>query len=156
MSDNTADPPCPETTIIPALLRHARAAYGNAMRAALENACCNDIPKSGLYVIGGLALGAGGVPLGELAAELGMSKQSAGQLVDSLVLRGYLNRTVDPDDRRKISITLSERGHMAAKIQAAARERVDAALTTKVGAECVSQMRKDLATLCAMGRKDGS
>jgi DNA-binding MarR family transcriptional regulator len=154
MSDDTACPPWHETLVIPALLRHARTAYGNAMRAALDRAGCDDIPKNGLYVIGGLALGAGGVPLGQLAAELGVSKQAAGQLVDTLVLRGYLDRVVDPEDRRKISITLSKRGQMAATVQAEARDRVDAALASRVGAKCVSQMRKGLGALCAMGRKE--
>ena len=141
---------------IPGLLRHARTTYGAAMREALRAAECDDIPRNGLYVIGGLALGAAGVPLGRLAAELGVSKQAAGQLVDTLVLRGYLDRKLDPEDRRKVSITLSERGEMAAKVQAGARERVDAALAAQVGARCVSQMRKALGALCAMAREHAS
>ncbi|HEY3785222.1 MAG TPA: MarR family transcriptional regulator [Steroidobacteraceae bacterium] len=153
MTDATAVPHWYETAVVPVLLRHARTAYGGAMRAALQAAGCDDLPRNGLYVIGGLALGATGVPLGQLATELGVSKQAAGQLVDSLVLRGYLDRKVDPDDRRKLSITLSERGQMAAKVQAGARKRVDTALTAKVGAQCVSQMRKGLGALCAMGRQ---
>jgi DNA-binding MarR family transcriptional regulator len=152
MSD-AAEPCWYETTVIPALLRHARTAYGGAMRAALQAAGCDDLPRNALYVIGGLALGAGGVPLSQLAAELGVTKQAAGQLVDSLVLRGYLDRKVDPDDRRKVSITLSERGQMAAQVQGAARDRVDAALAAKVGEQCVAQMRKGLGALCAMGRE---
>ncbi|HTJ03578.1 MAG TPA: MarR family transcriptional regulator [Methylovirgula sp.] len=153
MSDETCERPWYETAVIPALLRHARTAYGGAMNAALIEAGCDDIPKNGHYVIGGLAMGAGGVPLGRLAEELGVTKQAAGQLVDTLVLRGYLNRTVDPEDRRKVSITLSERGQLAASVQAAARQRVDAALAAKVGADCVMQMRRGLGVLCAMGRK---
>ena len=41
--------------VMPALLRHARATYGLAMRRALARAGYDDIPKNGLYVIGGLA-----------------------------------------------------------------------------------------------------
>src|SRR5437870_374900 len=85
---------------MPALLRHARSTYGVAMRRALEEAGYEDIPRNGMYVIGGMALGAEGVPLGQLVKELGVSKQAAGQLVDMLVLRGYIDRTVDADDRR--------------------------------------------------------
>jgi DNA-binding MarR family transcriptional regulator len=124
------------------------------MRDALTEIGCDDVPKNGLYVIGGLAMGAGGVPLSQLVKELGVSKQAAGQLVDTLVLRGYLNRTVDQDDRRKISITLTPRGRAAAAAQAAARERVDAELQERVGTECVRHMRKALGALCAMGRKE--
>src|SRR5580698_2606995 len=102
-----------ETVAMPALLRHARTTYGVAMRQALADAGYDDIPKNGLYVIGGLALGAGGVPLGRLVKELMVSKQAAGQLVDTLVLRGYLARTVDDTDRRKLTVILTERGHAA-------------------------------------------
>ena len=45
--------------------------------------------------------------------ELGVSKQAAGQLVDTLVLRGYLERSVDPEDRRRLTLTLTERGMAA-------------------------------------------
>jgi hypothetical protein len=45
--------------VMSALLRHARYTYGIAMRRALAEAGYDDIPKNGLYVIGGLALGAG-------------------------------------------------------------------------------------------------
>lgn len=135
---------------LPALLRHARAAYGSAMRGALEDAGYNDIPKNGLYVIGGLALGAGDIPLAVLIRDLRISKQAAGQLVDALVTRGYLDRTVDEQDRRRLVVTLTERGRAAAATQAAARERIDAALLAKVGQRCVEQTRVALAALAGM------
>src|ERR1700761_5469766 len=150
------DQPVPEINlenlVIPALLRHARTTYGEAMHAALAEAGYDDIPANGMYVIGGLALGAGDVPLGALVRDLKTSKQAAGQLIDSLVLRGYVERTPDPDDRRKLTVTLTERGKAAAAIQAGMRQRIDAALTTRVGEETVSQGRRMLATLVAMGR----
>lgn len=145
------DQPWYTTVVIPALLRHARTAYGAAMRAGLASVGCDDMPPNGMYVIGGLALGDGGVPLRQLVAELGVSKQAAGQLVDTLVLRGYLERAVDPNDRRQISITLTPRGRAAAEAQAAALERVDADLAARVGDACVAQMRLALAVLCDMG-----
>jgi DNA-binding MarR family transcriptional regulator len=140
-----------DTVVIPALLRHARTAYGAAMRQALAEIDCDDIPKNGMYVIGGLAMGAGGVPLGQLVKELGVSKQAAGQLVDTLVLRGYLDRSTYAEDRRKLTVALTPRGQAAAA--AAARESIDAELTGQVGERCVGQMRKALGALCAMGRK---
>lgn len=135
---------------LPALLRHARNAYGSAMRRALEEAGYDDIPKNGLYVIGGLALGAGDVPLAALIRDLRISKQAAGQLVDALVSRGYLDRAVDEQDRRRLVVTLTERGRAAAAAQLAARQRVDAALLEKVGPECVQQTRIALAALTDM------
>jgi DNA-binding MarR family transcriptional regulator len=141
-----------ENLVIPALLRHARTTYGEAMRTALAEAGYDDIPANGMYVIGGLALGAGDVPLGALVRDLKTSKQAAGQLVDALVLRGYLERTPNPDDRRKLTVTLTERGKAAAAIQGEMRGRIDAALIGRVGEETVSQGRRMLANLVAMGR----
>lgn len=150
----TQDTPWYEQIVLPALLRHARNTYGSAMRAALAEAGHDDIPGNGLYVIGGLALGAGGVPLGQLVRELRISKQAAGQLVDTLVLRGYLERTVDAADRRKLTVTLTERGQAAAAAQAEARERIDAALLVRVGADDVACTRRTLAALIDLGRED--
>lgn len=141
-----------ETLVIPALLRHARTTYGEAMQSALTGAGFDDIPKNGMYVIGALALGASDVPLGSLVRDLKTSKQAAGQLVDCLVLRGYLERTSDPADRRKLSVCLTERGREAAAVQSGQRQRIDAALTTRVGEEAVNQGRRMLAELLRMGR----
>jgi DNA-binding MarR family transcriptional regulator len=141
-----------ESAVMPALLRHARTTYGQAMRRALEHAGFADIPKNGLYVIGGLALGAGDAPLGALVRELAVSKQAAGQLVDALVAGGYLERAVDGEDRRKLTVTLTARGRAAAAAQAAAREKIDAELIARVGARDVTRTRRTLAALIEIGR----
>jgi DNA-binding MarR family transcriptional regulator len=85
-----------------------------------------------------------------LIRDLRISKQAAGQLVDALVSRGYLARAVDEQDRRRLVVTLTERGRAAAATQRAAREQVDAALLAKVGAECVNHTRVALAALTEM------
>lgn len=149
-----AETPWYEQVVLPALLRHARYTYGVAMHAALAQAGYDDIPKNGLYVIGGLALGADTVPLTQLIKELRVSKQAAGQLVDTLVLRGYLKREEDPQDRRKLSIKLTERGRAAAAIQAGAREKIDAQLIACVGQENVLATRRTLAALIKIGKEN--
>lgn len=141
-----------EQVVMPALLRHARTAYGAAMRRALDAAGYDDIPGNGLYVIGGLALGAGDAPLGELIRDLRISKQAAGQLVDILVMRGYLERTTDAGDRRKLTVRLTERGRAAAALQGKARDAVDAQLRARVSAEEIAAARKVLAGLIAIAR----
>ena len=47
----------------------------------------------------------------ELAAELGVTKQAAAQLAEHLVGRGYLERRVDPHDRRTQRLVLTRSGH---------------------------------------------
>jgi DNA-binding MarR family transcriptional regulator len=134
--------------VMPALLRHARTTYGTAMRQALAESGFDDIPRNGLYVVGALAIGE--VPLAQVIRELRVSKQSAGQLVDTLVLRGYLDRTVNEADRRSLNVALTVRGRAAADVQAAARARIDAELLARVGPDKVAATRETLAALIDM------
>jgi DNA-binding MarR family transcriptional regulator len=136
---------------MPALLRHARTTYGVAMRAALDAAGYDDLPPNGLYVIGGLALDEAAVPLARLIRQLRVSKQAAGQLVDTLVARRYLERAADAHDRRRLTVTLTERGRAAAKVQRAARSEIDTKLLARVGRVAVRQTRNTLVALIAIG-----
>jgi DNA-binding MarR family transcriptional regulator len=145
--------PWHEEVHLPALLRHSRNTYGAAMREALEAAGFGDIPANGLYVIGGLAPDRKEVPLAMLIRDLRISKQSAGQLVDTLVVRGYLERNADPVDRRRLVVTLTRRGRAAAATQAAARESIDAELMERIGERAVGVLRKGLAALIEIGQR---
>src|SRR3954454_1487395 len=143
-----------EQVSIPALLRNARYTYGKAMRTALEEAGYDDIPANGMYIIGGFALERA-VPLRELIKQLAISKQGAGQLVDTLVMRGYLSRAVDENDRRQLIVSLAERGRAAAEVQTHAREQVDAALIERVGAGNVHAARRALGVLIELQQSSG-
>ncbi len=134
-----------EEIVLPALLRAARKVYGGAIRTALVKAGYDDIPKNGIFVLGAVARS--GAPLRGIIQHLGMSKQAAGQLVDTLVARGYLDREVDEQDRRRLTITLSERGRAAAQVSRATVERIDAALLKHVGRERLAHTRATLLAL---------
>jgi DNA-binding MarR family transcriptional regulator len=113
----------------------------------------DDIPKNALYVIGGLARDDGAHPLAQLIEELRLSKQAAGQLVDTLVTRGYLKREVDSEDRRRLSIELTEWGRAAAKVLTAAAARVDEELRSRIGLKAIECARRALFVLVDIGRK---
>ena len=49
----------------------------------------------------------------DLAGHLEISKQGAGQIIDDMERRGYVEREPDPGDRRARLIRLSERGQQA-------------------------------------------
>lgn len=110
MSSSTA--PAADEVVIPALLRAARGTYAQAIRVRLAAAGFDDMPRNGLYVLGGMASHGGSA--GGLIRELEVTKQAASQLIDTLVLRGYLNREVNPADRRRMTIELTDRGRAAA------------------------------------------
>jgi len=134
--------------VIPALLRAARGAYARAIGARLAAAGFEDLPRSGPYVLGGMAM-AGGAPT-DLARELRITKQAASQLIDTLVLRGYLERQPDAGDRRRVSIELTERGRAAAGVVHAGVEAVDAALARRITPDQLAGLRAGLAALAEM------
>ena len=136
---------------LPTLLRRARATYGHAMGTELAEAGFDDIPVNGLYALGRLDIDGSGLPMGLLIEGLGISKQTAGQLVDTLVSRGYLNRFPDEADRRKLNVSLTERGVAAATVQRAGRGEVDRMLADIVGEENVQRTRETLAALIGIG-----
>ena len=135
----------------PALLRAARRAYGTAVQAALAEAGYDDMPGNGSYVIGAVARG--GASLSLIIQGLGVSKQAAGQLVDTLVVRGYVTRAPDPADRRRLTLTLTERGLGAGAAIRSAVEQVDAGLDRRVGPEYVAHARAVLAALIEASRE---
>jgi DNA-binding MarR family transcriptional regulator len=57
-----------------------------------------------------------GMRLTELASRGGITKQSAGELVDDLVGLGYVERIADPADKRAKLICLTERGREAQRV----------------------------------------
>lgn len=136
---------------LPALLRAGRAVYGSAMREALAKIECDDMPRNGSYVIGAIART--GAPLSEIIAALGMSKQAAGQLVDTLVIRGYLDRMVDAQDRRRLTVSLTARGQAAAAASRTAIGLIDAKLEKLVGAKFFAHTRATLNALAGFGEE---
>jgi DNA-binding MarR family transcriptional regulator len=115
---------------IPALLRAARGSYSRTIAAHLAEAGCDDLPRSGPFVIGGMANHRASAV--DMIRGLGVTRQAASQLIDTLVLRGYLLREVNPADRRRLNIELTDRGRAAATAVAAAIGEVDGELATMI------------------------
>ncbi len=71
-----------------------------------------------------------GIDLRSLADHMGISASAASQQVDKLVDRDLLVRKDDPEDRRRLSLELTERGHQATgEISRASRAYLESALT---------------------------
>ncbi|HMH94778.1 MAG TPA: MarR family transcriptional regulator, partial [Streptosporangiaceae bacterium] len=127
------------------LLRRARRAYARAIQAGLAEAGFDDVPRNGAYVLAASARE--GAQLSQIITELAVSKQAAGQLIETLVSRGYLDRSVDPQDRRRLTISRTERGAAAAAVIGAAVGEVDARLRQRVSADHVEHAREVLGAL---------
>jgi DNA-binding MarR family transcriptional regulator len=138
---------------LPILLRLARAVYSEGIQGKLAEAGFDDVPPSGRHLMGNLDLSGAAIPLAQLIAKLGTTKQVAGQAVDTLVLRGYVHRSTDEADRRRLVVGLTERGIAAARVQRAARERIDQRLAEELGPGALAQVRKSLACLIELGAR---
>jgi len=138
---------------LPALLRGARATFASAIRRELAGAGYDDVPPNGLFVLG--AMTGTSAPLADIILALGVSKQTAGALVDSLVVRGYLDRRADPTDRRRMVVSLTDRGADASAMIRRSVADVESALEVTVGAEGVAHARRVLVCLAGMGRQEG-
>lgn len=148
-----ANPATPDPSDIPVLLRGARGGYANTIAAMLAAAGFEDLPRNGPFVLGGMANHGGSAV--ELSRALGVSRQAASQLIDTLVLRGYLDRQVNRDDRRRMDIKLTERGRAAAGVVRAAVENVDRQLTAILTPSEFAGLRAGLAALGTIKEKTG-
>jgi DNA-binding MarR family transcriptional regulator len=137
--------PWHQDVVMPALLAAARGVYGTRIRSALQDNGFDDMPRRGTFVLGAVANH--GSTLSDAVAGLRTTKQAASQLVDALVSRGYLERAPDPDDRRRVTVTLTDRGRSAAKVTQTAIRAVDQSLAHVVGAEQVATTRAVLGAL---------
>lgn len=133
---------------VPGLLRLARRAYGDAVRAALAESGFDDMPRNGAYLLARVYDGRYAVA--DLTRGLGISKQAVSQLVDTMVMRGYLERKPDADDRRRMQLTLTPRGEAAATVSWQAATRTDAELERRLSADGVDALRHGLIALCEL------
>jgi DNA-binding MarR family transcriptional regulator len=139
---------------VPGLLRLARRAYGNAVRAALSESGFDDMPRNGAYLLARVYDGRYAVA--DLTRGLGISKQAVSQLIDTMVTRGYIERKPDADDRRRMQLTLTPRGEAAATVSWQAATRTDEELERRLSAAGVDALRHGLIALCEMSDAEPS
>jgi DNA-binding MarR family transcriptional regulator len=136
----------------PTLMRAARGAYARSMRAALHEIGVDDLPRNGAFILAGID-SAGG-PRVDLPSDLGVTKQAVSLVIDALVNRGYLTRTTDSDDRRRISLELTESGREVVAAVLRGIDAVDVRLRERATAEQVEAMRAGLSILADIKTAD--
>ncbi len=129
----------------PTLMRSARGAYAQSIRAQLHAMGIDDLPRNGAVILVGIDTSGG--PRQDLPSELGVTKQAVSQVIDLLVNRGYLEREPDPDDRRRVRLTLTDRGDDVVAAVLRGVEAVDRQLEEVVSREQVGAMRSVLSAL---------
>jgi len=136
----------------PALMRSARGAYAQSIRAQLHASGFRDLPRNGAFILAGID--AAGGPRQNLPSELGITKQAVSQVIDLLVNRGYLEREPDADDRRRVRLSLTDRGDDAVAAILRGVEAVDRQLESVASPEQVSALRSGLSALAEIKQAD--
>lgn len=91
-----------------------------------------------------------GLRLTEIAERGNMTKQSAGEIVDDLVARGYVKRVPDPADRRAKLICLTERGEEAQAYGLELFAEIERRWAERFGAERIAALRETLEEIAAV------
>jgi DNA-binding MarR family transcriptional regulator len=88
-----------------------------------------------------------GSRLTDLAAQAGITKQSAGFLVDQLERSKYVQRVPDPDDGRARLVRIAERGARSVEISSRIVAEVEAEWSAHLGEDRMEQLRQTLIDL---------
>jgi DNA-binding MarR family transcriptional regulator len=92
-------------------------------------------------------LAPGGIRVTDLAEQAGVTKQTAGALVDELERNDYVERKPDPADARARLVILSDRGWQMCAAAAAEVAAIESEWRKHLGAERFEQLRGTLLAL---------
>ena len=88
-----------------------------------------------------------GIRVTDLAEQAGVTKQTAGALVDDLEANGYVTRKPDPADARARLVVLTDRGETLCATAAAEIAKVEAEWRAHLGAKAYDELRAALVSL---------
>jgi DNA-binding MarR family transcriptional regulator len=96
-----------------------------------------------------------GTRITTLAERAGITKQAVGQLVADLEQRGYVERTVDPTDRRATLVSFTEDGRRFLRDAEQIKHEIEAEYAAMLGAERLDALRDALVALLDQARTPG-
>jgi DNA-binding MarR family transcriptional regulator len=92
-------------------------------------------------------IGPAGTRVTDLAEQAGVTKQTAGYLVDQLERAGYVRRVPDPTDARARLVQIADRGLAVREVARATEAVVEAELAAHLGPRATEQLRRALTRL---------
>ena len=134
-----------EPSSIATLLFVAHRAAETQIMAALAAAGFDDLTVAQCRIAQRLSVD--GIRVTELAEQAGVTKQTAGALVDELERAGYVARRPDPRDARARLVVLSDRGRRLCAAAATEVAKVEDDWRAHVGPEAYRQLREMLMSL---------
>ncbi|EHN11442.1 Transcriptional regulator MarR family [Patulibacter medicamentivorans] len=134
---------------LPILLAGAMSAVSDRLLAAMQDRGIADMRPSFGYVI--RAVAAERPTVNGLAERLGVTKQSASRLVDDMERDGFVERVVDPADRRARRLQLTDKGATVRGIAIATGTAIEAELRDVLDASAVVAARAVLEAIITAG-----
>jgi DNA-binding MarR family transcriptional regulator len=113
------------------LLAIAARTYRDAVQETFETAGFHGLRPAHTYTLH--ALHRQSMTPGQLASYLHVTKPAAGKVIDELRRLGYVRIAVDPKDRRRSLITLTDRGRLAWEAGSTAGAELEEWLTKTLG-----------------------
>ena len=99
-------------------------------------------------------LSAGPTTISGLAERLEITKQGAGQIVDDMERRGYVERRPDPSDARAKLLHLTEHGEAALASARRFHQAYERKLRRRLGDEAIDILREVLTDMAGEGQID--
>lgn len=129
---------------IPELMRVARGSYKRSVDGQLAAGGLEDLPTGSGYLLAYLASDDERIP--ERTEGLGFKPRQFSQLVDTLVLRGYITREIGAVDGQ-VSLALTQRGRAANEACFEGCNYVDQELARRLTEAEMAGLRRGLAVL---------
>lgn len=140
---------------LPALLGLATRVVTEAVHAGLAAEGFADIRPAHGYAFSLIAVQGGATGV-EIAAHLGITKQSAKVLIDQLEAGGYVTRERIASDRRARVVQLTPRAWACIEAGTRLWSEADAVLEALVGAEAIATTRQTLEQLVDVHSRTGA
>jgi DNA-binding MarR family transcriptional regulator len=140
--------------LLGALLRFAHQSVIRRVLEGLSAAGFGDVQPAHFAPLQALWDCPEGVRATELAARARITKQSMGELVEQLAVRGYVERVPDPQDGRARLVRFTSRGRKASRIARETVHGVEADWSRKLSARRIEELRETLKMLLASEVED--
>ncbi|WP_433193387.1 MarR family winged helix-turn-helix transcriptional regulator [Nocardia sp. CA-107356] len=131
----------PHATLLK-LLGQATHAFERELNRELQAALRDDLRPAHYAVFRYLA--PEGSRISAMAQEAGMTQQSMGELVAHMERCGYVERKVDPSDRRARLVVVTREGQAALGVAAERITRIERTLMASLGERGLDELRESL------------
>ena len=141
-----------EAVLIPRLMRDARGSYAQVIHEHLHRVNCQDLPRHGPYVVGGLN---GGTSAGLIFREMGLGERQRERLLSALLQSGFVEPGAGAPSYSVPDLVNTARGTAAANAVWEGIQEVSHQLKERLTDEEMRGLVAGLRALCDIKKEHG-